>query len=103
MKKYLLAFCLLFCSVYAAKAQQKHISTFQYSPNINKKFISGTITKISNSLLDGQKLTWIHIGDTVIHVWDKDLKKEMELGRSFTFSGVQKLTGVKKYITLASK
>lgn len=98
MKNNLIIFCFLLCLFSKVKAQQKHFYTYQYSPNINKKSISGTITKISNSTLDGVKLTWIHIGDTVIHVWDKDLKKEMQQGKIFSFNGIQKLTGVKKHL-----
>lgn len=103
MKKHLIIFCFLLCLFSSLKAQQKHILTYQYSPNINKKCISGTITKISNSTLDGVKLTWIHIGDTVIHVWDKDLNREMELGKAVKFSGIQRLTGVRKYITTSAR
>ena len=78
-------------------AQQKNKRTFQYAPGINKKSISGVITQVTNSKLGDQKLTWVHIGDTVIHVWDKDLKKEMQVGKTVTFNGIQKLVGVKKH------
>lgn len=96
MKKYLFTSVLILvflCSAYAQKKQ-----TFQYSPGVNKKSITGTITKIKNSTLGDQKLTWLYVGDTIIHVWEKDLSKEMSVGKMFTFKGVQKLVGVKKHL-----
>jgi hypothetical protein len=103
MKRYQIPFCFLLCFVSNVKAQQKHFYTFQYTPSINQRSISGKISAITNSMLSDQKLTWFHIGDTVIHVWDKDLKKEMELGKIYTFNGIQKLTGVKKHLTTERK
>lgn len=82
-------------SVYA---QQKKKYTLQYTPNINKKSVSGVITKITNSTIGNQKLFWFHLGDTVVHVWEKDLTKEMAVGNTFSFHGIQRLVGVKKHI-----
>lgn len=98
MKNFLIIFLLTTLISTGVNAQQKNKRTFQYAPGVNKKSISGVVTKLTSSTLGDQKLIWVHIGDTVIHVWDKDLKKEMEVGKAFTFNGIQKLVGVKKHI-----
>ena len=98
MKKIIAIVSLTILTLTNVNAQQKNKRTFQYTPGINKRSVSGLITNLTSSKLDGQKLTWIHIGDTVVHVWSKDLKKEMEVGKTFTFNGIQKLVGVKKHL-----
>ena len=98
MKKYLFTGVLTLLVLSSVYAQKKQKQTFQYSPGRNKKAISGVITEVKSTYMGDQKLSWVFIGDTVIHVWDKDMKKEIAVGKMFTFNGIQKLAGVKKYL-----
>lgn len=98
MKKFLITSVLTLCILTGLSAQQKQLRTYQYHPEINKKSISGTITKITSSTLGKHELKWFHLGDIVIHVWGKDIKREMAVGKVFTFNGVQRLIGVRRHM-----
>ncbi|WAC41287.1 hypothetical protein [Pedobacter sp. SL55] len=87
---------LLILLVSAELSAQNKVKTFQYTPGINNRTITGTITKITCSNYAKKKLNWVYLGDTILHIWGKDLTKKIAVGQQCSFVGVQRLTGVRK-------
>ncbi|TKC03467.1 hypothetical protein [Pedobacter cryotolerans] len=56
------------------------------------------ITKITNSNYRGENLTWVYIGETIIHVWKKDLNPKIAVGNMYKFTGIRRLAGYKHII-----
>ncbi|RZL46016.1 MAG: hypothetical protein EOP00_16320 [Pedobacter sp.] len=98
MYKLLLCALLCCCIVTNINAQKKYQVYQHVTYGNKKKSITGTITKIKNSNYRGEKLTWVFIGDTIIHVWKKDLNPKIAVGNTYKFTGISRFIGYKNIL-----
>lgn len=91
MSKSISTITLLFLS--GSLFGQQKTKNFQYMPNYNKKAISGNIDEAFKSTKWGKEFYWFRIGNSNLHVWEKDLDATMKVGRQFTFTGIKILKG----------
>ncbi|RZK60219.1 MAG: hypothetical protein EOO91_02225 [Pedobacter sp.] len=92
MKKLFTVVAIVISCQVQANAQGNKLVKYQYWPNRNAKFLSAKITDTTTSYFEGTKLYWFNLGgDTVIHVWKKDLDVNMRIGSVYTFKGLKKM------------
>lgn len=67
---------------------------YQYTPNAaSKKTITAKIESIFSTRLGDTQLQWAKLaGDTVIHIWPKDMDSKILAGNTFTFKGIRRLS-----------
>jgi|GEM_PF-1516736 len=94
-KTLLVAGLILACSqlTNAQDISNKNLVKFQYLPDKkHKKNIIGKIENIFKTKFGNTELHWVKLtGDTVIHIWPKDMDKNIAVGNTYTFNGVKRL------------
>jgi len=96
IKETLLVTGLILACSYLTNAQDisnKNLVKYQYLPNSSaRKTITAKIESIFKTKLGDTDLHWVKLsGDTVIHVWPKDMDKNIVLGNTYTFKGIKRL------------
>lgn len=95
-KTLLIAVLILACShlTNAQDISNKNLVKYQYLPNSGaKKAITAKIESIFKTKLGDTELHWAKLsGDTIIHIWPKDMDKNIAVGNTYTFKGVKRLT-----------
>lgn len=89
IKKTLLLTGLLLAAGQLANAQDflgRKLVKYQYTPNsASKKTITAKIESIFSTRLGDSELQWAKLGgDTVIHIWPKDMDSKIAAGNTFT-------------------
>ncbi|RZJ73708.1 MAG: hypothetical protein EOO47_21955 [Flavobacterium sp.] len=92
MKKLFPFLALAILCQFNVNAQNKKLIKYQYSPDQNKRVLTSKITDTASTYFKNTKMYWFKLGgDTIIHVWQKELDSNMRVGRPYTFKGVKKM------------